>query len=231
MRHLKLLIVPAVVAGFVLLPSASAQEPCSLPPEVCAAQPSQISVAVEPPGDNCENGGIAITVTPLPPTPTPEPTDTPEPEPTDTPDPEPTPTVTAVAAQDEPEIFYVCNGATGADGMDGSGDNGDSGDDSGDNGENSNSNTGTTRRPSCGKASRTITLRLPTRYRKATRVTVTLNGKRHHPTVKRRSVRINLRGLRCGSYPVVVQRRGIRPYVRIFTLHKSGRIGRVSVGT
>lgn len=244
---LLLLVLAALVAAIALIPSASAQDSCSLPPEVCEADPSQLSVAVEPPGENCPTGGIAITVTPKPEeTPTPEPTDTPEPEPTDTPTPEPTetptpeptetPTPTAVAAQDEePQVFYICNGDDlGADETPtpDPDDTSDPGDfiDNGDSEQNFDEGIGTTRRPSCGKASRTVSQRLPKRYHGVKRVSMTLNGRKRSTVVRHQAVRINLRGLKCGSYPVVIQRRGIKPYVRIFTLHRSGKIGRISVG-
>ena len=54
-----------------------------VPAAVLAQSPSPtITVVAEPPGDNCEFGGVKVTVTPAEePEPTPEPTEEPTPDP------------------------------------------------------------------------------------------------------------------------------------------------------
>ena len=110
----KTVIIIAAISAAFFVPGGSG---------VRAQSPSPtITVVAEPPGDNCEFGGVKVTVTPAEETPTPEPTDTATPEPTDTPDPTETPTDTpsAVAAQAaEPDVEYVCNGQPGEPGQDG----------------------------------------------------------------------------------------------------------------
>ena len=98
-------IIAACWAAFLVFPGAAGlAQSGTLPPD--------ITVEDEPPGDNCEFGGVKVTVTPAEeePEPTPEPTEEPTPDPTATPTPEPTETPAA-----EPEIFYVCNGQQGMD--------------------------------------------------------------------------------------------------------------------
>jgi hypothetical protein len=169
-----------------------------------------IITAVEPPGTNCPNGGVKITTIHPPPA--------------------------------EPDVVFVCNGDPGQagdpgdpgqagdpgqDGQDGS--NGSDGSDGFD-GRDATPPTSSSARRSCGKASKTVRLRLPARFRRARTVTLTVAGDRNSVPVTRRAITVNLKGLPCGSYPVVVQRRGIRPFVRIFTLHPGGRVTREPVG-
>ena len=68
-----------------------------------------MTVTDEPPGANCEFGGVRITVTHAEPTPdpteepTPDPTEEPTPDPTDEPTPDPTETpMAAIAQADDP---------------------------------------------------------------------------------------------------------------------------------
>lgn len=194
---------------------------CALIPAAAAAD--TITVMPEPAGANCPAGGVKITVTPTQPAP-------------------PAPPL-------PDQVSYVCSGPAGADGTPGTdgapgvdGQDGTPGADGidgadgsngfdGSNGSDGSSGSSATSasRPSCGAASRIVGLRLPPRYRNGKTVTETVNGHRHGATVSRHTVDVDLRGLACGSYPVVVQRRGVKPVVRIFTLNRDGRIGRTSV--
>lgn len=186
-----------------------------------AAAADTITVVPEPAGANCATGGVKITVTPTPPPP-------PDPAPPD-------------------QISYVCSGpagvdgqpgadgAPGADGQDGTpgldgldGQDGSNGFDGSD-GTGGSTSASATKTPSCGKASRVVTWHLPARFRRATSATVIVGGHRRVVLVERGTVLVDLHGLACGSYPVVVQRRGLRPAVRVFTLNRSGKIGRTSV--
>jgi hypothetical protein len=184
-----------------------------------AAAADTISVVPEPAGANCPAGGVKITVTPTPPAP-------PAPPPPD-------------------QVSYVCSGpagadgapgtdgAPGADGTDGTdgvdGQDGSNGFDGSDATSSGSGATTTSRTPSCGKASRVITWHLPARFKRVTSATVIVGGHKRTVTITRGAVSVDLHGLACGSYPIVIQRRGIRPVVRIFTLDRSGRIGRTSV--
>ena len=183
-----------------------------------SAAADTITVVPEPAGANCPAGGVKITVTPTPPAP-------PAPAPPD-------------------QISYVCSGPAGADGAPGAdgqdGTPGADGIDGQDGADGSNGADGfdatgssnsapTSTRASCGKASRVITCHLPARYRHVTSATAIVGGHKRTVTVTGGSVSVDLRGLACGSYPVVIQRRGIRSAVRIFTLNRSGKIGRTSV--
>ena len=189
-----------------------------------SAAADTISVVPEPAGANCATGGVKITVTPTQPAP-------------------PAPPL-------PDQVSYVCSGPAGvdgapgtdgapgadgqdgqpgADGIDGSdGSNGFDGQDS--TGTTSSSSTGSSTRPaSCGKSSRVISWHLPARFKRATSATVVINGHRRTVLVERGTILVDLHGLACGSYPIVVQRRGMKSAVRIFTLNRSGKIGRTSV--
>ena len=226
-----LLATAAALAAFVFGGAAVvAQEP---PPPV-------ITVVEEPPGDNCEFGGVKVTVTPAEvpePTPTPppdtDPTPTPEPTPTPTPTEEPTPTPTptpddgrdpptARLSQSVPESYYICNGQVGDPGLDGS--NGFDGRDGSDgfdgqdgSGGTGNGNTVNTSARACASAG-VKRMRLPARFKGVRSVTVVANGKRRAVRVRGRRVRVDLRRARCGYYPVLIQRRGIKPVLRIWHL-------------
>jgi len=212
----RVLIVVAASAAFLLPTQAGvlAQSP----------QPT-ITVEAEPPGDNCEFGGVKVTVTPADePTPTPEPTDTPDPEPTDTPEPTPTDTPSAVAAQAaEPDVEYVCNGQPGEPGQDGSdGMDGQDGQDGQDGLDGMDSDASTpgiqaSRANTCATAG-VKRVRLPKRFKSVKRVTVTVNSQRKHPVVKRRVVKVSLRRVPCGYYPVLVQKRHVRSYLVVLRL-------------
>lgn len=194
-----------------------------------SAAADTITVVPEPAGVNCPAGGVKITVVPTPPAPP--------------------------ALPPPDQISYVCNGAAGApgtagapgadgadgkdgvdgkdgqDGLDGQdGSNGANGFDGQDGSNSASGSTSTsTRQASCGKASRVITWHLPARFRGVTSATVVVGGHKRTVTITRGTVSVDLHGLACGSYPVVIQRRGIKPAVRIFTLNRSGQIGRTSV--
>jgi len=187
-----------------------------------SAAADTITVVPEPAGANCAAGGVKITVSPTPPPP-------PAPPPAD-------------------QVSYVCSGPAGADGQDGApglpgadgqdGAPGLDGLDGQDGADGFNGSDGTTtaaaggtgsRVASCGKASRVIAWHLPARFRRATSATVVVGGHRRVVLLARGTVLVDLHGLACGSYPIVVQRRGLRPAVRIFTLRRDGKIGRSSV--
>ena len=72
-------------------------------------------------------------------------------------------------------------------------------------------------------------MRLPARYANNKTVTVLVNAHRYSTRVRSHRVRVDLRGMGCGSYPVIVKRAGVKPVVRIFTLHPGGRVGRAPV--
>jgi Collagen triple helix repeat (20 copies) len=209
---------------------------------VLAQSPSPtITVVAEPPGENCEFGGVKVTVTPAEePEPTPEPTEEPTPDPTEDPTEEPTeePTEppTAAAAQAEPEVTYVCNGQPGEPGTDGQdgadGADGDDGTDGMDGFDGTDAEPGTPGiQAAAGERCRTAgvkKLRLPKRFKYVKRVTLTVNSKRTHPRVKRRVVKVNLRRVPCGYYPVLVQRRGVRSWLIVLRLTPN-RVVRTSV--
>ena len=196
----------ALIAALVSLAGAS------------AAAADTITVVPEPAGANCAAGGVKITVTPTPPAP-------PAPAPPD-------------------QISYVCaggpgqDGAPGADGQDGApgqdgidgqdGQDGQSGADGFD-GQNGSSSSSSARAPSCGKASRVVVWHLPARYRHVRSATAVVGGHKRTISVNGGAVSVDLHGLACGSYPIVIQRRGLRPAVRIYTLSSSGRVSSSSV--
>jgi hypothetical protein len=218
----------AVLAAFLLSPGiALAQDP---------APADEITVVVEPPGDNCPTGGIKVTVTPVP----------------------------EGEEEPEPTVYYVCNGqqgppgepgndgepgvpgepgapgepgpegppgndgtdgndgADGADGADGQdGEPGEPGESGGGGGGGVVTSPGAPR-GRCGAVNRSARLRLPSSFRPNARVRVILNGKRRTArTNVRRSIRVNLRGLRCGTFPILVQQRGVRTYVAVWTLRRT----------
>lgn len=203
---------------------------------VLAQSPSPtITVVAEPPGENCEFGGVKVTVTPAE-EPTPEPTEEPTPDPTEepTPDPtedpteEPTDTPTVAAAQAaEPTVEYVCNGQPGEPGQDGQdGQDGTDGQD-GDNGldgMDADADTpGIQATPAnrCATA-KTVKVKLPRRFHNRVKVRVTANAQRRSARVRRHKVSVNLRRVPCGYYPVLVQKRGVRSYLIVlrFTPHR-----------
>ena len=61
---------------------------------------------------------------------------------------------------------------------------------------------------------------LPARFRRVTAATVIVGGHKRVVLVERGTVLVDLHGLACGSYPVLVQRRGIRSAVRVFNLRR-----------
>ena len=228
---MKSLVIAIVLAAAALIPASA----------LAQTQPD-ITVEPEPPGENCPNGGVKITVTPAIPDPPPDPLP-------------------------ESEISYICNGAQGPPGEPGDpgapgepgepgapGEPGDPGTpgDPGDPGEPGSEGlpgmdgldgadgfdgldgmgglgdapTRVPARQACTSA-RVTTLRLPARFRGARRVTLTVNAKRQSVPVSRRRVKVDLRRLRCGYYPILVQRRGIRSALFVWRL-TPGRIVRGS---
>ena len=194
-----------MVAGMLFFgaPPAAAQDPP--PPDPPA---NDITVVVEPPGDNCVAGGIKVTVTPV------------------AEDPE---------APPEPQVYYLCNGQDGEPGPEGPpgegepvepGQEGPPGQDGleGPPGEDGNSAesfpSGNTTRV-CASAS-VVRMKLPLRFRGVRRVTLYVDGQRHGVRVQRRRVRLDLRRLECGYYPVLVSKRGIKPALRIWHLTPGG---------
>ena len=228
---IQFICILAALAAFILGAHAvKAQDPPSNGTAV---------VVYEPPGDNCPDGGVKITVTPTP-EPTPEPTEDPTPEPTTEPTPEPTedptpePTPLARVAQEEPEVYYVCNGQQGEPGLEGiPGMDGQNGSDGFDGltpeGE---SDFGPLAPESSARAcssARVVRLRLPSRFRHASRVKLTVNGKRKSVRVNsRRVIRVDMRKAPCGYYPVLVQRRGVKSALYVWRLTSLG-IARRSV--
>ena len=205
-----------------------------------------ITVVAEPPGDNCEFGGVKVTVTPADePEPTPEPTEEPTPDPTEepTPDPtedpteEPTEPPTARVSQAEPTVEYVCNGQPGAPGD--NGDNGQDGQDGNDGDDGTDGQDGfdgmdadsdtpgiqARRGDQCATAG-VKKVRVPKRFKG--RVTITANSQRKRPRVKRHVVKVNLRRVPCGYYPVLVQKRGVRSYLVVLRL-TSKRVTRSTI--
>ena len=221
----KTVIIIAAISAAFFVPGGSG---------VRAQSPSPtITVVAEPPGDNCEFGGVKVTVTPAEETPTPEPTDTATPEPTDTPDPTETPTDTpsAVAAQAaEPDVEYVCNGQPGEPGQDGlDGQDGQDGQDGMDGLDADPSTPGiqASRANTCATA-RVKSVHLPKRFRSVKRVTVTVNSQRRSSHVRRRVVKVNLKRVPCGYYPVLVQKRHVRSYLVVMRL-TSHRVTRSTI--
>ena len=206
-RSLLLLAVTAALVAAVL-----ASDPTS------AQTGDTVTVTDEPAGENCEYGGVRITVTH--PEPTPDPTEEPTPDPTEEPTPDPTedPTETPEATQlrrREPDMTFVCNGQSGEPGQDGT--DGADGDD-GDNGENGMDGMDSdfetpgiqaTRSNRCATAG-VVKVRVPKRFRNGTRVRVTANGRRRSARVRKRKVAANLSTVPCGYWPVLIQRRGKR---------------------
>jgi hypothetical protein len=133
--------------------------------------------------------------------------------------------------------MFVCNGSNGgngdpgdpgADGQDGQdGQNGLDGQDGQAGTDGFDGRDGSGSASDCGAG--TVKLRLPARFRRARSVTLTVAGDRGGVPVTRRAITVHLEKLACGSYPAVVQRRGIRPFVRILTLHAGGRVSREAV--
>lgn len=192
-------------------------------PSAPAQTGDTVTVTDEPPGDNCEFGGVKITVTHMEPEPTEDPTEEPTPDPTE--DPTPDPTVTS--AQAESDVTYVCNGQQGD-----PGDPGDSGMD-GQDGQNGldgmdadpdTPGVQAVRDNRC-KTAGTIRVRVAKRFRG--RVKVTANGKRRNSRVRRHRVAVNLRTVPCGYYPVLIQRSGLRSQLVVLHLTRS-HVARVS---
>ena len=206
---------------------------CAATPAVAQTPGDSIEVVPEPAGANCEFGGVKITVTPGVPDPPPDPLP-------------------------EPQVSYVCNGQgtpgepgppgdpgpPGEPGEPGNpGDPGDPGDpgadgleglpgqDAFDDSFDEQNDEPTLRVPAseaCASA-RVTTMRVPKRFRGARRVRLTVAGKRKSAVVKRRRVKVDLRRLRCGFYPVLVQKRGIRPALFVWRLTPNRIVRRASV--
>jgi hypothetical protein len=194
-------------------------------PSAPAQTGDTVTVTDEPPGDNCEFGGVKITVTHA--EPTPDPTEEPTPDPTE--DPTPDPTVTT--SQDEPDVTYVCNGQQGDPGDPGSdGQDGQDGTDGQDGMDGMDADPDTPgvqarRNDRCATAG-TVRVRVARRFRNHSRVRVTANGSRVTRRVLKHKVAANLRTVPCGYYPVLVQRRGLRSQVVVLRL-TSSRVSRV----
>ena len=227
----------AALAAFILLSGQSAK---SQNPE------PTVTVVTEPPGSNCRDGGIKVTVTPPPETqatPEPTPTTTPTPEPTSTPTPEPTATPTATATRtprprptrtprptpvariaqaEEPTVTYVCNGQQGSPGFDGfDGRDGKDGFDGFD-GRDADSNPALSAptNEACQSA-RIASQRLPVRFRRAATVRLTVNAKQKSVKVNQRVIKVDVRKLPCGYYPILVQRRGTKSALYVYRLTPS----------
>ena len=69
----------------------------------------------------------------------------------------------------------------------------------------------------CASA-RMTSLRLPKRYRGAERVLLTVAGRRRSVAVSNRRVKVDLRRLRCGYFPILVQKRGVRSALFVWRL-------------
>jgi hypothetical protein len=222
LRPLFALTAALVAAVLALgLPSAPAQTPGDT-----------VTVTNEPPGDNCEFGGVKITVTHAEPTPEPteDPTEEPTPDPTEDPTPDPSETPMASTAQDEPDVTYVCNGQSGdpgQDGMDGS--DGQDGTDGLDGMDADPDTPGVqaVRSNRCATAG-IIRVRVARRFHNRSRVKVTTNGRRVTRRVRKHKVAANLKTVPCGFYPVLVQRRGLRSQLIVLRL-TSHRVVRWSV--
>ena len=218
----KALIIIAASAAFFVSGTGLAQTPSPT-----------ITVVAEPPGDNCEFGGVKVTVTPADePEPTPDPTEEPTPDPTEepTPDPtedpteEPTEPPTARVSQAEPEVEYICNGQPGEpgdagnDGQDGAdGDNGDGTRLDGMDADFDTPGIQATRANRCATAG-TKKVKVPKRFHNGTKVRVTANGQRRSSRVRKHKVSANLRTVPCGYYPVLVQKRGMRSALVVLRL-------------
>ena len=221
---LQFIIILAATAAFILGAHAVfAQDP-----------PGGTTVVVpEPPGDNCPDGGVKIIVTPTP-EPTPDPTEEPTPDPTEEPTPDPTeeptpdPEPTVQAAQEEPEVSYVCNGQQGEPGLEGvPGMDGQDGQDSFDGlTPEGDPDLGPLAPRSSARAcssARRARLKLPGRFAHVHRVKLTVNGKRKKVRVNlRRVIKVDMRNAPCGYYPVLVQRRGIRSALYVWQLTSFG---------
>ena len=72
----------------------------------------------------------------------------------------------------------------------------------------------------CASA-RVTSVKLPRRYRGIRRVRMTVAGKRGAVKVTRRRAQVDLRRLRCGYYPVLVQKRGVKSALFIYRLTPS----------
>lgn len=213
-----------------------------LAPSVAQAQTQgdTIDVVPEPPGANCPTGGVKITVThsgdPAPPPDityvcngqqgppgTPgepgepgEPGTPGEPGPPGDPGEPGTPGDPGEPGQDGSEGPPGMDGLEGPPGMDGFFDGGGASD-------------APVRVPedqACASAS-VATLKLPKRYRGVSRVRLTVAGQRKFTSVTRRRVKVDLRRLRCGYYPVLVQKRGVRSALSVWRLTET-RLRRVT---
>ena len=221
------LLSAAVLACLALCPSAFAQ-----------ATGDTIEVVPEPPGANCPTGGVRITVThagdPAPPpdvtyvcngqtgppgtpgspgtpgTPGPpgEPGEPGEPgTPGDPGDP-------GEPGGDGPEGPPGQDGQEGPPGMDGF----DGADGFADVGSGPGEAPARVPRSQACASARVTSLRLPKRFRGAQRVRLTVAGQRKSAAVTRRRVKVDLRRLRCGYYPVLVQKRGIKSALFVWRL-------------
>jgi len=198
-----------VLAVGVLSSTASAV----LPPPECQGNPhfchggDTITVESEPAGENCEFGGVKITVIHKH---------------------RGAPTKTENPPEPEEEVFYVCNGAPGPAGPPGPpGDPGPEGTIVGPGGlpinvtqdttVNVNITNGNRRCKSIRKRARLV---LPSRMRDESTVRVKVDRARaiSSEVVRSRFVRVNMRGKRCGAHVVQVRKRGIDPSLRLWTV-------------
>ena len=170
---------------------------CALAP--AGAQAQNPTVEPEPAGPNCPAGGLKITVTPAP---------------------------TEEVPTPEPVVHYVCHGvagepgAPGSDGSPGSdgidGANGMDGADGMDGGGFDEPEPVTPAQTQACRTSRVLNFKLPARFRGVRSASLRFNGARRTVAVRARRVQINMRGLACGYYPMLVARRGITPVLRVW---------------
>ena len=229
----------------VLLSVVCASVVFALFPASASAQSGTIDVVLEPPGPNCANGGVQITETPPPPA-SPEvyyicngqtgPPGTPgSPGTPGTPGPPGEPGEPGEPGQDgesgqpgdpgEPGQ----EGPPGMDGLSGGTDFGDIGDVGADIGVGTGPPAPRVPASQACASARVTTLRLPKRFRGARRVRLTVAGQRKSAAVSRRRVKVDLRRLRCGYYPVLVQKRGTKSALFIWRLTPNGIVRGSSV--
>ena len=199
------------------------------------APADDITVVSEPPGENCASGGIKVTVTTTPEDPEAEPVETvyyvcngqdgePGTPGEDGEDGAPgTPGEPGPEGPQGPPGEPGQDGAPGTDGQDGN--DGADGNDGVDGADGSDGEQGPIRVPvsqACASAG-VKRLRLPSRFANARRVTVIANAKRRTVRVSaRRTVRVDLRRVTCGYYPVIIRKKGIRSELRIWHLTAGG---------
>ena len=220
---MKLLLACAVFAACLIGGTQTAM--ADPPPPECQGNPhfchggDTITVSDEPPGENCPNGGIKVEVIhPVPPDVDPL-TEIPEP-------PEP-----------EVEVFYICNGLDGEPGE--PGEDGEPGTPGapgtpgtqiigpfGIPGINITQDTAVNVNISggafgnCQSLRRRARLVLPERLRSFSTVRVRIDRGRARQALVRnnRSVRVNMRGKRCGPHVITVRKRNVPATVRLWTV-------------